>query len=180
MADFEGSLALAKEKLKQADHMVCVTYPLIKEPKLLLSSLENMYLGVSAAMRALLLFERSRRRVPLFSDSFASQYALFATRVVPQYKLNKKYVQFIAHLKEYLDHHKKAGVEFRHNGSLVIADDDYELKTLTSEVIKEQLAFAKMFISEISLLILQEKEHELEGPKKQSVHVELVHDRISR
>jgi hypothetical protein len=155
----------AHQKLKQADHMVSVTYPLLKEPKLLLSNLDNLFQGVSLAMKAVLQFERSRRTLPLFGEGFASQFNVFATRIVPQYDINKKYVQFIAHLKEFVDHHKKSAVEFRRKESYVMASDDYDIKALTPELIKEQIAFARAFVSEMALLIMKEQEKDMDKDK---------------
>ena len=166
MAEFEGLLALSRQKIKQADHMLTVTYPLLKEPKLLLSSLDNIFLSVSLAMNAVLQFERSRKKIPVFGDSFANQLSIFATRVAPEHSISKNYVKFISHLKEFVDHHKKSSVEFKRNDAYVMADDDYDMKSLSAEVLKEQLAFAKMFISEMNLLLIHEQEKEMEPAKK--------------
>jgi len=162
MASFEGLLADAQIKLKQADHMVCVTYPLLKEPKLLLSSLNNLYTAVTLTMKAILVFERDRKTIPLFGESFVSQFEVFATRVAPAHALNKKYVQFIAQLKEFVDHHKKSSITFKRKDSYIIADDDYEMKALTSNLIKEQLSFAKVFVKEIQYIIFTEQEREID------------------
>lgn len=164
----------ARLKLKQADHMVSVTYPLLKEPKLLLSSLDNMYQAVISAMKAILQSERSHRKLPLYADSFASQFNIFATRVAPEHDINKKYVQFIAHLKEFVDHHKKSAVEFRRKESYIMADDDYDIKALTPELIKEQLAFAKVFVAQMALLLMKEQEKEMDRTKIHSLRIERI------
>jgi len=170
MNEYEGILSLSKQKLKQADHIVSVTHLLLKEPKLLLSSLDTLFDAVCLAMKALLNYEKSRRSIPIFGDSFSAQFSVFATRIVPKYGISKNYVTYISLLKEFLDHHKRSRVEFRRNQSYVMADDDYEMKELTSDLLKEQLAFAKMFITEISLILIREQEHSIEPEMTRQIH----------
>ena len=64
MEKYEEIRDKAIKNIKIADHMLTQTYPLVKDPRLLLTVLENVFLSLTNAIGALLYFERLYKRVP--------------------------------------------------------------------------------------------------------------------
>ena len=64
MEQFQESRDNAKKKIQIADHMLGVTYPLVKDTKLLVVIMENIFLAYTNAMAAILYHERLFKRIP--------------------------------------------------------------------------------------------------------------------
>lgn len=139
----------ARHCLKVADHMLNVTYPLVKDPKLLLAVVENLYLTVEYSISAFLHYERFYRRIPPFQDTPDSLITTFTMRSIPTHGFPQSYIALFNELKNVLDAHKNAAVEFTRHEKLVMATESFKLKTLTQETIKETLKHVKVCAEDI-------------------------------
>ena len=59
MESFHEYRDQAVKHIKTADHMVSVTYPLVKDPKLLVAVIDNIFLALTNSMTAILHFDRT-------------------------------------------------------------------------------------------------------------------------
>ncbi len=143
----------ADRNIKIADHMVSVTYPLVKDAKLLLAILNNIFLSVSNAMSSLLYYERMYKRIPLFQESFDSMFNMFRAKLVDRHKLDRESVKLINELKEILHQHKTSPVEFVRKDRFVICTGNYRMKTITVEEIKKYISKAKNFIHQVNSIV---------------------------
>ena len=147
----------AREKalncIATADHLLTMTYPLVEDPKLLLSVVENIFLGLTNAMAALLYYERKYKRIPPFQDNFHSKYNMFKMRIIDRYDINKNYLDFINEIKEIVLKNKKSPFTFTRKEKFVICSKDYKLETLKIKDIKNHLQKAKLFIHKITSII---------------------------
>ncbi|HOI18344.1 MAG TPA: hypothetical protein PLX15_00580 [Candidatus Woesearchaeota archaeon] len=150
------SLLSAKQNIKVADHMMNVTYPLVMDPKLFPTIIENIFLGYTNALAAILYYERYYKRIPPFNDSFDSKLMFYETYVKEQYKFNNHYSKTMNNLRELMIAHKKSPVEFSRKGKFVICNDEYSLKTLDIDTVKSYIRECKVFISEIDKIIAKE------------------------
>jgi hypothetical protein len=150
------SLESAKQNIKVADHMMNVTYPLVMDPKLFPTIIENIFLGYANALAAILHYERYYKRIPPFNDSFDSKLMFYDTYVKDQYKFNPHYAKTMNSIRELMIAHKKSPVEFSRKGKFVICNDEYSLKTLDIDVVKSYIRECKNFISEIERIISKE------------------------
>jgi len=156
MEKFQLSREVALKYLKAADHMLTQTYPLVKDPKLLIAVLDNIFIAVENTMSTLLYHDRLFKKIPPFHDSFDSKFYLFKMKCAPQNKLSE-YVKLVQDLKELTDKHKESCVEFSKKDSFVMLDDDYRIKTITSNELFDYLKKAKRFFSEVNEIV---KQHE--------------------
>ena len=147
MEKFAEHKQRAVQNVKVADHMLTMTYPLVKDPKLLIAVLENLFMACTNAMASVLHYERSFKRIPPFHDTFESKYTLFKQKIVPHYQVDLKWVRFIAELKELVQDHKESTTEFPRKGKFVMADKDYRIKTISEEDLKYYLRLTKDFVS---------------------------------
>ncbi len=136
--------------------MLGVTFPLVKDPKLLLAIIENIFLAYTNSMAALLHYERFYQRIPPFrDDSFESKFNMFKERCVLKYKLDKSYILEMQDIKDIIVSHKKSPVEFKRGDRLVICSDNYKLKTVSVNDLQKYLDKAKVFIEAIDTIIVE-------------------------
>jgi len=71
MEKFQELRELSKKRIRVADHMLTMTYPLVQDSKLLLAVVENIFLALTYIMGSVLHYERTFKRIPLFQDDFS-------------------------------------------------------------------------------------------------------------
>lgn len=139
----------AKRSITIADHMLYVTYNLVRDPKLLLSVVENTFLSLSYAMSSLLQYEKLFKRIPNFEDSFDARFNIFKD-VASKYNISIEFISLIVDVKSLISSHKNASVEFSRGDKLVICSDNYRMVAVSINDIKKYIIKAKLFIQEIS------------------------------
>lgn len=141
----------AKKHLQIADHMLTMTYPIVNDPKLLLSVLENLNLSLSSAVSCILSYERELKLIPPYHDSPEGRLEVFKQKIVEKYKISKDQVKMIEDIKELVQYHKESPTEFSKKDEYVICTDEFNrIKTINVKEMKEYIAKAKLFIGEIS------------------------------
>lgn len=157
MEEFQLARQKAQAKFKIADHILTQTYPLVKDPKLLVAVMENLFLSLTSAMAAVLYYERTFKRIPPFVDNFENKFELFKLKCVPRYRLDKRYINLIADVKEAVLAHRKAPVEFARKENFVICEDNYKLKTISFEKIREYIDLTKTFLKEANAIVSKDE-----------------------
>ncbi len=150
MEKFQEVRDKAKKHIYIADHMLSVTYPLIKDPKLLLAVIENIFLAYTNTIGSLLYYERLFKRIPPFQETFESKFHMFKETCVLKYNIDKSYVADINDIKNIILAHKKSPVEFARKDRFVICSNKYKLETISVNEIKKHIEKAKLFIQEIN------------------------------
>jgi hypothetical protein len=157
MEKFQELRSAANKKLQLADHMLTMTYPIVKDPKLLLSVIENLFLAFSYAMSSLLYYERLFKRIPSFSDNFKSKFEMFKDKCSDRYNLDEEYLKIMQEIKEIIIAHKKSPMEFQRNDNFVICNGDYRMRTISSDMIKIYVQKAKLFIKSVSTIVSRDE-----------------------
>ncbi|MBN2111473.1 hypothetical protein JW707_00065 [Candidatus Woesearchaeota archaeon] len=155
MEEFQLARTKAQEKLKLADHMLTQTYPLVKDPKLLVAVMENLFLALTNAMGSVLYYERTFKKIPPFVDNFENKFEMFKQKCTPKYKLSRDYVSLISEIKEAVLAHRTSPVEFAREGNFVICSDNYKLKTLSVDQIKKYAEKTKTFLKETNAIVMK-------------------------
>lgn len=153
MERYQEDFELAKNKFKIVDHMVNVTYPMLRDTRLLMSSLENLFFVYSNAMSALLHYERLYKRIPPFNNTFESKFFMYSRTCQSKFNLEKDYAIIMQEIKKFVIEHKKSPVEFSKNDKFVICSNTYDTMVLTHSKLKDYLTKAKLFIEEINSII---------------------------
>jgi hypothetical protein len=153
MEKYEEARDKAARNVKIADHMLTQTYPLVNDPKILVSVIENIFLSLTNSMASLLYFEKACKNMPPFHDTFESKYNLFKMKLVDKHNIDKNYIKFIEDMRDIVVAHKKSPMEFSRNGSFVICSDTYNMKSLAPNNIKLFVSKAKSFNEEINKII---------------------------
>ncbi|MFH1505941.1 MAG: hypothetical protein ABIE94_03035 [archaeon] len=143
----------AKKKIRIADHMLTITFPLVQDPKLLLAILENVFLAQTNAMSSVLEYERLFKRVPPFHDTFDSKFNLFRSKIAPRFKIDPYYLKMMKDIKAVIVGHKQSPMEFVRKDKFVICSNDYQMKTLNTNDVKKYIASTKKFVKEMEVLV---------------------------
>ncbi|MFC1768924.1 hypothetical protein ACFLZX_04130 [Nanoarchaeota archaeon] len=153
MEKYEEYRTKAVEKIKVADHMLTVTFPMVKDPRMLPVILQNVFLGVSYGIQSVLAFERLYKRVPMYADDFKSRLEMFRSRCVDRMKFNKEIVNKAREIRQILLKHQKSKTEFAKEDCFVICSDDYNTIKITEKMIGQYLYLAKGFVHDAAFKV---------------------------
>lgn len=132
--------------------MLTMTYPVLKEPKILFSVAKNILAALEETMTAILEYERLFKRISPFNDTFDAKFTIFRNQVVPRYDLDKSYAKTMMDLREIVAAASKSPMEFSRKEKYVICSDSYEIRTLTEQDLKKILFKAKIFIDKAHII----------------------------
>jgi hypothetical protein len=150
MERFQEHKQKAVRNLEIGEHMLTVTYPLLKDTKLLLGVCENIFLALTNIMSSVVYHELTFKRVPPFQDDFDSKFSVFNRRIVPRYGVKKDYIDLLRDMKELVLKHKKSPVEFVRKDKFIICDDNYEYEAIDAAKLRKYLDDAKEFYKDMS------------------------------
>lgn len=145
------SLEKAKKLLMTADHLTYVTFPLLKESKLLLKILEEINLALLNTINAILQYEYSIKQIQLYSNSLAN-FNTFKNLTI-KYHISIEQLAKVKEILELSQKHKKSPFEFVKNNKIVIMSDGNLADTLTLDKIKVYILEVKDIIRKASLTI---------------------------
>ena len=155
MEKFQESLHQAKKQHHVADHMIYITYNVVKDPRLLLSAMNNILNSLINATDALLQYERLFKRIPAFPTNFTSKLLLLKNPCSKRYKLSQNYIFLMNELYTIITDHKKSPVEFSRQDKFVICSENYRMKTITINKIKEYLVLNKAFLADVDKIMMK-------------------------
>jgi hypothetical protein len=153
MERYEQTLNEANKDLKFADHMINITYKLVNDPKMLLMIIQRLMNALTNTMNSILLYERHYKKIPIYNETFDSIYTIFKQRCTRRYNLNPEYLKIIEEINIILKEHKKSPIIFSRENKLVICSDNYLLKTISIENIKNYINKAKLFYNEAERMV---------------------------
>ena len=136
--------------IKRADHMFYITYPLIKDNKLIITMAENISNGMSHAMDAILMYERLYKRISIYPEDFNVKMGIFRDSIAKRYNIEKEHINLIRDLKMFLEERKNSGAEFMKNDKYAFFNQKQELKSLGLDRIKQNLNMSKEFIRKVN------------------------------
>ncbi len=155
MERFQEARQKALANLKAADHILNVTYPLLKDTRLLLGVLDSIFLSVTNSMSAILRYELFFKEIPPFHDNFESKLTVFQ-QCAQKYSINTEYIKLMREIKDIIVLHRKSKIEFRKQDRFIICSDDYAVTTVTANQLKDYIKKAK----ELFMLMDNIVEHE--------------------
>ena len=150
MEKFQELRDISNKKIMLADHILTQTYPLLKDPKLLLSTVDNIFLAYSKSIGSLLHYERLFKRIPNFQDDFYNKLVMLRNECAEKYNIKQEDINRIKEIKEIIVQHRKSPVEFVREDRFVICSDDYSMKIIDVNELKVMLANAKEFICKVN------------------------------
>jgi hypothetical protein len=142
MEKFLENIIAAEKKIQTADHMIYVTFPLIKDKRLLLKILQEIKNGVTNCISSILQYEYLYKRITLYKDP-KSNFKTFIEKCAPKYKITREEINLILELFDFMEKHRESPFEFIKDDKVVILSNGLKPKTLTVEKTKEFLIIVK-------------------------------------
>ncbi|MEK6840573.1 MAG: hypothetical protein AABX79_01320 [Nanoarchaeota archaeon] len=142
MEKFLENIREAEKNLRTVDHMVYVTFPLLKDKRLLLKALQDTKGIITHCITSILQYEYLYKRINLYKDS-GENLRTFTEKCAARYGIGKEETRLIMELFEFVDRHKASPFEFVKNEKIIILSENSRPTALSLEKIKEFLIMAK-------------------------------------
>lgn len=142
MEKFFENLISAEKTIRAADHIVYVTFPLIKDKRLLLKVIQETRNAVALCINAILQYEYMFKRINLYKDS-KSNFRTFVDKCSQRYNISQQEIKIVLELFEIMQKHKESPFEFIKEEKIIILSNGLKPTTLTLEKTKEFLITVK-------------------------------------
>ncbi len=152
MHEIKQLLNKANQLFKTADHIAYVTYPLLKDNKLIITIIENLSEAMNKAMEAVIYYEIKFKRINYFPADFKAQIETFKLSA-SHYNINRNYIVLMQDLHDIIARRKTSRMEFVKNDKFVIWNNDYEMITLNYDKIKGYLNQSKPFFDKVNYIL---------------------------
>src|SRR3989338_8762243 len=136
----------AVKDIKIADHMLYVTYPVIKDKRLLLKALDEVYDSIVCIINAILQYDFMYSRIRLTNDP-KQNFEIFLNKCAKRYNLLEEEVKGIVELLTLIENHKKSPMEFLRKDKIVIMSDSLKTTVIDSERLKKYLNLSKSLVN---------------------------------
>lgn len=148
--DFLSELSRVEQAYQIAEHLTVVTYPVVKDGKLLLRALEKLSEGITKNISLILRAEYFYRRISLTKDPARNLQAFF-DRCAGRYGLEEGEQESVRKILLLQRRHKESGFEFSKSGRVVIMDDFLGTAYLDLEGMKEFLKASKKLLQNTNI-----------------------------
>jgi len=135
----------AQRQLTLADHLLTMTYPLVKDSKLLVGIMQNISQANNNIITGVLyMASKSQQIIP--TTTFATRFSQCKTFLKPFNIIPKEDFEVFQAVHDLEEEHKKSPVTFSRDQKYVLCGDDYTLTTLTEKNLKSFLQQAKKIL----------------------------------
>ncbi|MEK6758132.1 MAG: hypothetical protein AABX88_03300 [Nanoarchaeota archaeon] len=142
MTKFIENLQKAEKIISRVDYIAYVTFPLLKNKKLLLKMIRELKEATTNCITAILQYEYLLRRIKLDPDPKIN-FKTFKEKCSEKYQITEREIKLIVELFEVAQKHKESSMEIAKNGNVIILSERMEPRIITIEKTKEFLGTAK-------------------------------------
>ena len=147
--NFLSILDDAQRHLKTADHMIYITFPLVKEKRILIKVLEEIHHSLSNTITAVLQYEYKMKRIKMYNDE-KMNIEIFRQQCASRYNIKPEQTETIMEIIRIAKKHKQSPFEFTRNDRFVIMSDNLRVDTINIEKLKGFLAIAKDVLMKVN------------------------------
>ncbi len=154
-SDYHALLARAVQQYQVAVHLLTVTFPLAKEPKLLVGITFNLTSAFEYTIEALLVYEKRLGLISAYAEEMElkGKLRLFKEKSVVRNKIPVKYLHLLSQMQHLQQLHKTCPTEFQRGNKLVMCTSRYEMHTVSINDIKNYVGETKEFLGLIAQII---------------------------
>jgi len=142
MEKFLEYLSESKRIIKTCDHMIYVSFPLIKDKRIIIKVLIELKKSLAFIINAILQFEYIYKRIKL-SKNAKTNLQTFINKSAIRFNIEKEEIKKILYLFEIVELHKASAMVFPKEDKIVILSENMNKEIITSEKIKEFLILSK-------------------------------------
>jgi hypothetical protein len=147
---YQESLQKSIKSLQIADHMAYVTYPIVKDKRLLLKILDKIYESLIGMINSILQYDYLWKRVQLYKDP-KSNFQVFKEKSGPRCGISSMEISEIIEILAIIEKHKKSPLEFARKDKIVIMSDNLRTSVIDIERVKTYLILTKKTLEKIKL-----------------------------
>jgi len=136
------NLSKAVKNIRIADHMIYITYPVIKDKRLLIKALEHINDSVVCIVNSILQYDYLHKRISLYPDS-KDNLEIFLLKCAPRYNITPEEKAEIKEILATAESHRKSPMEFSRRERIVIMSNDLKTTVIDAENLKKYLSLAK-------------------------------------
>ncbi len=149
MEKFLSALESASKTLQTADHMIYITFPLIKDNRLLIKIFSEIYSVILAVVNAVLQYDYAYKRIMLYDDA-KTNFKNFKEKCAPRFGISEEEVVKIIEIFKIMEGHRQSPMEFVRRDKFVILSESLQTDVVTIEKLKEYLFTAKNILQKVS------------------------------
>ena len=153
--DFKELLSKAEHSAKTADHIVYITYPLIKDSQLLKKALEEIYSISIAIVQTTLSYEYMYKRVQLHQDPKLN-WDNFRVKCAARFNMTSQEIDTIKELLALAEKHKESSMEFVRKEKVVIMSDNLRIESIGLDKLKKYLSVMKVVMQKTKAMMMSE------------------------
>ncbi len=142
MEKFLENIQEAQKTIQIIDHLVYVTFPLIKDKKILTKILTETKSVITNCINSILQYEYLYKRINLYQNP-KTNFKIFTEQCAQRYKITKGEIDSIIKLFELVEKHEQSTIEFLKNEKVIILSENLKTETITVEKIKEFFNLSK-------------------------------------
>ena len=142
MEKFLENIMEAEKNIQTADHITYVTFPLIKDKRLLLKILQETKNAVAHCISSILQHDYLYKKIELYKDP-KSNFRIFIDKCAQEYNITKEEIDLIIELFDFIEKNRQSPFEFVKDDKIIILSNGLKPKTLTIEKTKEFLILGK-------------------------------------
>ncbi|MCD6590230.1 hypothetical protein J7K74_03540 [Candidatus Woesearchaeota archaeon] len=147
--DYKEMLREAMEEVRVADHMLIMTYPLVRDPKMLLAIIQKLLNACEKSLTAATSFEYEWKRINALPKEFMTKLKLLKEGFQKDYGFTPQELKIVKEVYNIIQEHRTASIEFSRHEKFIISNNDYRLRTITQDQIKRYVPIIKSFIEKI-------------------------------
>jgi len=135
---------------KASEHLVVVSYPFVKDSKLLLRALDSLFNSINLSIGAILSFESFYKRANE-GNNFRENLSIFLNKCALRYGLSIEEQEMLKKIFILKQKHEESGFEFSRKGKIIMLDDSLGFSQLEPEVMKNFLKISKKVLTTSTL-----------------------------
>ena len=146
----------ALKSIQMAKYLLNTTYPILKEPKTLLSISDHIFNSFMSSVSMLLLAERNKKNIPPFHETTESKINSFKQNLVRKYRF-EDYLNTIEAINNLSKHHISSAIEFSRDRKFVLCDSQFkDIKTVSERDVRSFIEKASEFNEKVSSVVSNE------------------------
>ena len=138
----------AKKAFAKADHLVYITYPMVKEAKLLFAAVNSLNTALQKSLEFLLNHEYAYKQQSPIPKDLNSRLLIYKN-YCKKYGFDPKVEDLIREIARIIKARKNSPIEFTRKHKFVICSDDYRMRVIEEKTIKKYLIISRSFISQV-------------------------------
>jgi len=142
----------ANKSFRRADHMLYITYPIVKEKRLLLKIFEEIHNSMKGIVNGILHYDSAFKRVQIYKEA-KMNLDVFRNFCAPRYSITPEQVEMIFQVLSLMKEHKESSMEFMRKDKVVIIAENMRVESISIEKLKEYLYTIKDIFNKLNARI---------------------------